>query len=230
MAGNKRLFLLCFVMLFVCYLLLFSGRSPVLAAEVEDRKDCSITLLLGEGEGHLQNPLRGGTVGLYLVAPVHFGEEIYYDASRGQFASLEILPDLKHLSKKELDAKNSALAKALFAEAKTLDLQPMKSANVQDGKVFFDDLATGLYLLTQTAPSEGGRQMNSFLLSIPDGEGSYEIIAAPKPGITTPAVTPTLTPTPPPFIPQTGQLWWPVPILAIAGMVLLTLGFALRRK
>ena len=31
-------------------------------------------------------------------------------------------------------------------------------------------------------------------------------------------------------LPQTGQLWWPVPVLAIAGMVLFLIGWAVRRR
>lgn len=36
--------------------------------------------------------------------------------------------------------------------------------------------------------------------------------------------------TPPKPIPKTGQLWWPVPVLLLSGMVLLTAGVAKRRK
>lgn len=35
---------------------------------------------------------------------------------------------------------------------------------------------------------------------------------------------------PPPKLPQTGMLWWPVPLLACAGIVFLITGFVLRRK
>lgn len=45
----------------------------------------------------------------------------------------------------------------------------------------------------------------------------------------TPPPTPPVTPPPPPDLPQTGQLWWPVPVLASAGMLLLLLGL-IRQK
>lgn len=45
-----------------------------------------------------------------------------------------------------------------------------------------------------------------------------------------PTPTPTPTPTPPPDIPQTGMLWWPVPVLAIIGVILIGLGCVSRRK
>lgn len=31
-------------------------------------------------------------------------------------------------------------------------------------------------------------------------------------------------------LPQTGQLWWPVPVLALAGLVLVAIGLRLRKK
>ncbi len=40
----------------------------------------------------------------------------------------------------------------------------------------------------------------------------------------------TVTPTPTPSIPETGQLWWPVPLLAGAGMLLFVMGWILHRK
>ncbi len=41
--------------------------------------------------------------------------------------------------------------------------------------------------------------------------------------------TPTPPPTAPPKLPQTGMLWWPVPTLSAAGMILLLLGILRRR-
>ena len=33
-----------------------------------------------------------------------------------------------------------------------------------------------------------------------------------------------------PLLPQTGQLWWPVPLLAVAGMALVMLGLIVNRR
>ena len=46
---------------------------------------------------------------------------------------------------------------------------------------------------------------------------------------TTPPPPPDTT-TPPPDLPQTGQLWWPVPILLIIGIFLIFMGFISRRR
>jgi len=61
------------------------------------------------------------------------------------------------------------------------------------------------------------------------------VTPTPTPVVTptpTPKVTPTPnpTPTPVPTLPQTGQLWWPVPILLAGGLVMIILGLVLRRR
>ncbi len=45
-----------------------------------------------------------------------------------------------------------------------------------------------------------------------------------------PPPTPPPSPTPPPKIPQTGQLWWPVPVLMLIGVGLLAMGFIWRKE
>lgn len=45
-----------------------------------------------------------------------------------------------------------------------------------------------------------------------------------------PPPTPPPSPTPPPKIPQTGQLWWPVPVLMLVGIGLLAMGFIWRKE
>ena len=45
-----------------------------------------------------------------------------------------------------------------------------------------------------------------------------------------PKVQPPTEPTPPPDIPQTGMLWWPVPVLLLAGLTLIVWGWLCRRR
>lgn len=54
-----------------------------------------------------------------------------------------------------------------------------------------------------------------------------EVTPTPTPS---PTLTPKPTPTPVPTLPQTGQLWWPVPILLAGGLVMIILGLVLRRR
>lgn len=112
----------------------------------------------------------------------------------------------------------------------------------ENGRVVFDDTALGLYLIVQTEASDGYKPIPAFLISVPmneDGiyvysvnaEGKFEMESAPtvpdrpqepeKPNVPTPGVS---------ILPQTGQLNWPVPLLAGIGLCLLTAGCVLCRR
>ena len=226
-----------FALLLIAILLL--AGLPVTAAyaaeTVEDRSDCSVTLLLGEGTDHLQDPLKGGTIALYMVAGVHFGSDIYYDVSLGQFSSTSGLSSIRSASGRDLDNMNASLTRGLLKEIRDKKIPPLKTAAIKDGKVSFDGLKAGLYLLCQTKNSRGGRHIQAFILSVPDENGEYQLTAVPKPEIYTPSTpTPKPSPTPesetPRRIPQTGQLWWPAVLFAVIGLGLLALGLGLRAR
>lgn len=92
--------------------------------------------------------------------------------------------------------------------------------------VIFQPLNTGLYLVLQTQIGESGQRIKPFLVGIPmvlDGECVYHVEASPK---TSPVPKPDLPE--PPSLPQTGQMNWPIPVLALLGSGLLTLGLFLR--
>ena len=99
----------------------------------------------------------------------------------------------------------------------------------------FDSLAPGLYVISQPKAADGYEPVAPFLVTVPfkgeDGKLQYDVDARPKvekARKSTPTPTPPVTKTPPPKLPQTGQLWWPVPLLVIAGLLFILAGW--RRK
>ena len=109
-----------------------------------------------------------------------------------------------------------------------------------NGNVTFSDLEVGLYLIVHTKKTEITLSdktkvvytINPFLVSIPqkkDGELVYDVTSKPK---VSPEkkVTPPKTTPPPRRIPQTGQLWWPVMALGVAGAVFVTFGLIRKMK
>ena len=89
----------------------------------------------------------------------------------------------------------------------------------------------GLYLVMQYQPAEGWQPIKSFLVSVPlmeNGKYEYNVDATPKVG--QPVPNPPQPPKPDrPSLPQTGQLNWPIPVLAALGMGLAAVGLVLRR-
>lgn len=146
------------------------------------------------------------------------------------------------------DLTNPALAESLLYSVKQNHL-PKTSASVTDGKAFFPNLSAGLYLVWQDTAdaAEGFLPIQPFLISVPLRQGDHyvlDVVAAPKMPINptpsesptptpspTPSPTPTPpgtpTPTPPPHLPQTGQLNWPIPLLAFSGAILFVAGLLL---
>lgn len=108
-----------------------------------------------------------------------------------------------------------------------------------DGKAVFSDLTPGLYLLKQSKAADGYEAVSSFLVSVPQKEGDswiYDVDASPKMETLskTPETSKKTSKTPTgktaSTLPQTGQLNWPIPILAIAGLSLLLIGRELSRE
>lgn len=102
---------------------------------------------------------------------------------------------------------------------------------VADGRAVFTDLPTGLYLIIQEEPAEGFTPLGSFLVGVPyleDGEYQYDVTATIKSEVERePEPTAPLPTEPGPSLPQTGQLNWPIPLLAVSGSVLFIAGWIL---
>lgn len=108
-----------------------------------------------------------------------------------------------------------------------------QTCKISAGKVRFTDLELGLYLIRQESKFKNHESIQSFLVTLPmDGDEGwvYEVSATPKVG--------TVSQNPPKSppsgggytrLPQTGQLNWPVPVLALSGLVIFSLGWLLTR-
>ena len=132
---------------------------------------------------------------------------------------------------------DSKTAARLFVCAESAGLPAQKLEIGADGKACAQDLAHGVYLVSQTEAFEGYTCMTPALISVPmeiAGEWVFDVEAAPKlePLIqeTTPTETVPTTEPPPPWIPVTGQINWPIPLLLVGGSFLILLGLCLRKE
>lgn len=171
--------------------------------------------------------LSGGSVLLYRVGDIVESDGNY------SFAPVAALADAG-LSLE--DTNDPALAARLAALVSGMDTEPL-TAPVQDGYAKFRDVAPGLYLVIQNDACDGFAPMSPFLISMPryeDGAYITDVTAHPKVPLETEPTQPTeptdpTSPTGPtgPDIPKTGQLNWPVHLLAVMGLAFFVMGWIL---
>ncbi len=230
----------------VFLLSLVLSAGAVITASAADTTDLdmaksgSISLVLADSDG---NTVSGGAVTLYEVADLYLddGDMAYEmtDAFSGYSA--------------EIDAEDTGLAADLTAYVDENGISGTTTAIGSDGEVSFDGLALGMYLVVQTAESEDYEAISPFVVTVPieeDGVWVYDVDASPKVGTVT--LTETEEETPPPTettettqteeiptttaetlsstLPQTGQLNWPIPVLAAGGVFLTVMGRHLARS
>lgn len=175
-------------------------------------------------------PLNSGKLNVYWVGSIVKVEENTYD-----FRLFEGL-ERDRLSQEEI--YDPLVASQLLTLAKQTNLKTY-TAPITEGKAVFTDLNTGLYLVWQddADKSDGLSAIQPFLISVPRwyiDHYAMDVESDPKVPIEKPS-EPTTEPTKPTIpdrLPQTGQLNWPIPVMALSGSLLFIVGciLCLNRK
>lgn len=198
-----------------------------------DKTDCTLTV-------HLQTkaakPIKGGTFTIWKVADVVYdnGDAIFQGI--GAFSSLGRM-DGDDISESDIGAPKIAKNCNNIVESSGPKATDKKMTNAK-GVAYFTDLTPGLYFVKNTKAAKGYKKAAYYCITIPrnpKGTGyTYDVDSLPKP-----PVAKTAKPDDeddedvPPVkkkLPQTGQLWWPVPVLAGFGVLFLLIGFLRRRR
>ena len=173
-------------------------------------------------------PVSGGRMTLYRVGEVSQNDGNYTFVPTGEF--IRWGSDFGTLDSAQKSAETAKSLKRFIQSNRSIVANARENIGT-DGKVTFSNLEQGLYLLVQTRPATGFSRVNPFLVSIPyeqDGEYLYDVDAQAKTELEQ-EPTPTKPPEKPGGkLPQTGQLNWPVPVLAAAGLVLFAIGWGIR--
>ncbi len=208
---TKRILL--FAVVFLLLLGLSVGALAHAVPDLTQRGSIHITMR------HGGNPVPGGMLTLHQVGKAAEADGNYFFLPAGDFEGLEI--DLSDIHAKGLADKLYRYTQSDLLIGTTVEIG-------MDAKVTFEDLEPGLYLLSQSTAAPGYSEIEPFLVSLPvlrEGSYVYEVDASPKTEL-----VPKPTEPGEPDIPQTGQLNWPVPVLTVAGLLLMTLGTILVRK
>lgn len=191
--------------------LLLLGCFPVGAmagesVDMERKGSITVTMRIGE------KPVSGGSLTLYRVGEVQ-GDGFRLTGSFQNFPG-----SLDDIGSPELAKELAEYGKNFPGRTKTVG---------EDGSVCFDNLVVGLYLVVQKTAAKGYSKVAPFLVSVPylsDGKYVYDVDAGSKMELEK-EPEPTNPPTwPKGNIPQTGQLWWPIPLLVVGGLSFLVIG------
>ena len=192
----------------------FSLCVTVYAADSVDLNEIgsvSISMKSSDGES------AGGTVALYRVADIIWAGETY---------AFDYTEDFKNCTY-ALDDLESPEVAVRFADYAVDENASALRADVIDGTVLFEDLSVGIYLAIHENAADGFSESKPFFVTLPIADGDswdYTVDASPKVNIEREDVSS------PDNIPQTGQLKWPIPVMAAAGVLLLAIGVILLRR
>lgn len=218
----------------LCMLLCFFTMTAVRVSAAEEHgqgQKGSLSVVMQNRKTNTKIP--GGEVVLYQVAEITSKEtEIQYEFTNG-FENCGLKLD---------NLEDELLAEKLKAEISTSTIGVTQTIGA-DGTAGFSDLEEGIYLVVQTKAANGYEMFAPFLVSLPmreNGQWKYQVEAMPKIEVSvsgkpeTPVKQPVSTPKLVSSgnnlrLPYTGQLIWPVPVMAIAGMLLFAVGWSLRK-
>ena len=192
-----------------------------LAHDVPDtsrRGSIHVTMHTGE------TAVPGGSLTLYRVGEVRESDGNYDFVLTGDFSGSNVSLD---------DVQSAGLAQELAAFAAEHQLSGMTGEIGKDGTIAFADLQLGLYLLIQNEAADGYNKADPFLVSVPmleEGVYIYNVDASPKVELEKASEPDKPKPSRPTGskLPQTGQLNWPVLVLAASGLTLFAIGWILR--
>ena len=162
------------------------------------------------------SPVSGGEFMLYRVGEIQESDGNYSFRLVDPFASSEVTLENVHAFETAKKLSDYALRNGIDGQRKQIG---------KNGTVDFEDLETGLYLLTQRKAASGYDKVNPFLVSLPMRSADdyiYQVDASPK-------VSPLHEKPPNPEQPATGQSGWPIWIFVCSSASLIVLT-TLRRR
>lgn len=220
------------IVMFMMAMLVLMGVCPSPASAANEVGRVLLTpICMNDGK-----TVKGTAFAIYRVADFNAGKFTVVDVLKGADIDWSQWQTEKQAEKMATEVKRRHVPVAAQATAQA------------DGTVVFDGVAKGLYLVVQTKTAQGMTSALPFAVSMPmqtqaGGEWRYEVSAQPKVEIEQkPQVpskpegplkpsTPTTSPAKPslPDLFQTGQLFWPIPLLVVGGCVAIGCGWHLYR-
>lgn len=233
----KKFVALIITVVLICGM--FAVTASALKVPDENRTG-SVTMIMN----YNGTTVKGGAMSIYYVGQIHEEDGNYNYIKIDEFTAFD-----GSIS----DVQDSDLAVRLVDYVEKNHIAPTATVENKDGKVIFDELPLGLYLVVQSEPSYGYQLLNPFLVSVPlweDGNYNYDVNAYGKfeeaTLTTSPSELSTLevvassvetdnsseekTTSAKSSVPVTGQLNWPIAVFTICGLLMFALGWMLYNR
>lgn len=204
--------------------LLYTMCVSALAVAVPDVTEIGSVRITMRAGGEV---VPGGSMTCYRVGAIHENNGDFSFVLTGEFIGSGVSLD---------NVQSPVLAHRLASYAAAKKIAGTTRSIGSSGTVIFRGLKPGLYLMVQQEAAPGYSKAEPFLVSLPMKENGvyvYDVDASPKVDVEKEPVELPEQPESPekpdePKLPQTGQLNWPVPVLAAGGLCLMLLGRILR--
>ena len=216
------------ILLVVISILLISVLS---APAAEESGSLTLRCVFPVGDG--QRVLSKDKYSLVKIADASFSDASVTYTTRSEFKNFDC--EWQKISASAMNAKAKTLAyyceqNGCYTESRTTD---------KNGECVFENLGIGLYLVarTKTDPDNTDFNTDPLLFFMPqnvNGVIIYDVVATPKFSYTSaddPSGNPGGKSQPADrTLPQTGQLLWPITLLAVMGCLMILAGSFLMRK
>lgn len=177
---------------------------------------------------HRNLPVNGGDVSVFYVGEICEEDGDYFYRATGDFRKSGV--DITNI-------QSPAMIEKLEKYIKANRIQGIK-VPVTDGKAIYTvpHGKAGLYLVMQEKGCSGYENINTFAIGLPsyeEGAYSYDVDASPKMEELVPLPDSgedlSTAPGGNSKLPQTGQLNWPVPVLAAMGLLFFSAGWLMKK-
>lgn len=203
----RKLFIFLLSLL-MCAFAIVNVNAVTEPIDFEKTGSLSVTMKCSHGY------ISGGNVALYRIAELKWIDENY---------KFEYTRDFKdcHIPLNNLNADGLADSFNNYI----IEKQIVVNRNIlEDGTIVYNNLPLGLYLVVHEEATDGFTNALPFIVTLPMSNGAeweYNVDATPKVEIKHSVIVG------PPDIPQTGQLKWPVPVMAALGVIIFAIGLVL---
>ena len=157
-----------------------TDASPASAST--DAKSGSITVEFLDADGKKVTTKDGGSIALYRVAALEPSTGApRFDFTMGDFAKTTTVHEIASLTEQELMNQSERISASLMSEIAQGGYQPFATATIESSEARFTLVPEGLYLVCQRTTANGDAEMVPFMVTVPEADGSYEVMARPKP-------------------------------------------------